>query len=220
MKIEILVENENFLVINKPAGVLSQKDQSKEPCVSDLLSQERGGAFLHPVHRLDRNTSGILVLAKSSSAAKTLSLGIQGNLWKKTYLALVKGNPGERGRIDLPLKKDESKNLSKVDPKGEPAVTEFQRIDFNGSMSLVKIDLLTGRSHQIRVHFSHLGHALIGDRKYGKKPWSELAGRPLLHAHELEFEFSGKPYKIHCPIPKDFRDFLDKVGNFQKPKTY
>lgn len=220
MKISVLEENEHFLAVDKPAGVLSQKDKSKEACISDILLRERGSTFLHPVHRLDRNTSGILVLAKSSSAAKMLSEGIQGNHWKKIYLALVKGNPGEKGRIDLALKKDEAKNISKVDPTGEPASTEFQRIDFNGSMSLVKINLLTGRSHQIRVHFSHMGHALIGDRKYAKKPWSELANRPLLHAYELDFRFLEKAYAIRCPIPVDMKEFLRKVGGFQSIPTY
>jgi 23S rRNA pseudouridine1911/1915/1917 synthase len=82
-------------------------------------------------------------------------------------------------------------------------------------MSLVKIRLHTGRSHQIRVHFSHAGFPLVGDRKYGKKPWSELCERPLLHAFALKFPYEGKNYAYQTTPPKDFLEFLKKVGGFQ-----
>lgn len=216
MKIEILEENDSFLVANKPAGVLAQKDKSGDPDLAELLQRIKKRNFLHPVHRLDRNTSGILVLAKSPEAARILSAGIQEDNWKKVYLAVTKGNPGGAGQFDFPLAKDENKNQTKVDPKGESALTEFNTLSFNGSMSLVKIRLYTGRSHQIRVHFSHAGFPLIGDRKYGKKPWSELAARPLLHAYELSFPFAGKISSFRASPPVDFQDFLKKVGGFQE----
>ncbi len=216
MKIEILEENDSFLVANKPAGVLSQKDKSGDPDLAELLQKTKKRNFLHPAHRLDRNTSGILILAKSPEAARTLSGSMQEDTWVKVYLAVTKGNPGKEGKFAFPLAKDENKNQTKVDPKGDNALTEFNTLAFNGSMSLVKIRLHTGRSHQIRVHFSHAGFPLIGDRKYGKKPWSELAVRPLLHAYELSFPFGGKLNSFQASPPSDFHEFLKKVGGFQE----
>jgi RluA family pseudouridine synthase len=218
---EILEKNTDFIVVNKPAGILSQKDKSGDEDVAQLLKKqlEKSGStipFLHPVHRLDRNTSGILVLALNPNAAKSLSEGIQSDEWEKIYLAIVKGDPGEKGEFQQPLKKNEKLNKSFVSADGDSAHTEFQRIQKVGSMSLVKVKLHTGRSHQIRAHFAEAGHSLVGDRKYGKKPWSELFARPALHAHKLKFSFQEKIFSIECPLAKDMEDFLKKVNGNTK----
>jgi RluA family pseudouridine synthase len=213
MKSWILFNGEDYLAVSKPAGVLSQKDKSGDKDLAAILKKEleKGGAkipFLAPVHRLDRNTSGLLLLARTSAAAKRLTEWMQEGKIRKTYLAVVKGDPGESGRYDFPLWKDEKKNQSFVRASGDEALTEFKRLEKMGSTSLVEVRLRTGRSHQIRAHFAHAGHALIGDRKYGKKPWSEIFHRPALHAFRLELPGA----KIECPPPEDMKELHAKLG--------
>lgn len=213
MKSWILHTEKGFYVVNKPAGVLSQKDKSGEDDLAGLIKKdlEKKGEkvpFLAPVHRLDRNTSGLLILARNAEAARELTDWLQNGEIQKTYLAIVKGDPGMSGRYDFPLKKDEKKNQSFVKPGGDETLTEFKRIQKMGSSALVEVNIITGRSHQIRAHFSHAGHALIGDRKYGKKPWSEIFTRPALHAHRLVLP----GLNIECPLPEDMQALLKKLG--------
>lgn len=204
----ILHEGEGFLVVNKPAGVLSQKDKSGDADLAELLQRDLKLPFLAPVHRLDRNTSGLIVLAKTPEAARALTDKLKRKDIRRTYLAIAKGDPGESGRYEWRLRKNEKTNEVFVDPKGEEAVTEFTREKKMGNSSLVRVRLLTGRSHQIRVHFAHAGHALLGDRKYAKKPWSEIFARPALHAYELEID--GEVFT--APLPQDMRELLKKLG--------
>jgi RluA family pseudouridine synthase len=214
MKSWILHTEPGFYVVNKPAGVLSQKDKSGEEDLAGLVKKdlEKKGEkvpFLAPVHRLDRNTSGLLILARSANAAAKLTDWLQAGEIRKTYLAIVKGDPGESGRYDFPLRKDEKKNQTFVKLGGDEALTEFKRLQKMGSSSLVEVNIITGRSHQIRAHFSHTGHALLGDRKYGKKPWSEIFTRPALHAHRLEIPHG---LTVECPLPEDMQVLLKKMG--------
>jgi RluA family pseudouridine synthase len=208
MKSWILFDSPGFLVVNKPAGVLSQKDKSGADDLAALLQKDLNLPFLAPVHRLDRNTSGLILLAKTPEAARDLTDKLRKKEIQRTYLAVVKGDPGESGRFEYRLRKNEKTNEVFVDPKGDEAVTEFRREKHFGNSSLMRIRLLTGRSHQIRVHFAHAGHALLGDRKYAKKPWSEIFPRPALHAAELEV--NGRAFT--APIPQDIQDLLAKLG--------
>lgn len=209
MKNWIVHEAPGFLVIDKPAGVLSQKDKSGDEDLAEILQKELRLPFLAPVHRLDRNTSGLILLAKDSTTARALTDQLQAKKIRREYLAIVKGDPGESGRFEFRLRKNEKTNEVFVDPKGDEAVTEFEREQKMGNSSLVRVRLLTGRSHQIRVHFSHAGHALLGDRKYAKKPWSEIFGRPALHSAELVVE--GRTFR--ASLPQDMRELLKKLGN-------
>jgi 23S rRNA pseudouridine1911/1915/1917 synthase len=213
----ILHREEGFYVVEKPAGVLSQKDKSGAPDLASLLKRQlesRGEkvAFLAPVHRLDRNTSGLLILARNSESASELTELLKQGQIEKTYLAIVKGDPAERGRYDQPLRKDERKNQSFVDPAGDKALTEFSRIKRLGNSSLLEVRIHTGRPHQIRAHFAHGGHALLGDRKYGKKPWSEIFSRPALHAHRLVIPWAGQLIRVESPLPADMKELLVKLG--------
>lgn len=218
MKFDLVYETEKFVAVNKPAGVLSQKDKSGEDDLAALLSKEwkREGKrvdFLAPVHRLDRNVSGLILLAKTSAGAKELSVWLVEGKINRTYLAIAKGDPGESGKFEFRLKKDSATNQVRVTNDGEEAITQFTRLQKLGNSSLMKVCLLTGRSHQIRVHFSHAGHALIGDKKYAKKPWSEIFHRPALHATELEMPGeNGKVLQLRATTPKDFTDLLAKLG--------
>jgi RluA family pseudouridine synthase len=210
----------DFFVVNKPAGILAQKDKSGAEDLADRLKKdlERRGEkvpFLAPVHRLDRNTSGLILLARSPVAAKALTDVIRQGRLEKTYLAVVKGDPGESGTYDFPLKKDERTNQVTVSGSGSEALTEFQRIRKMGSTSLVEVRLHTGRPHQIRAHFAAAGHCLLGDRKYGKKPWSEIFSRPALHSYRLvvpEVKGRWERLQVEAPLPADMRELLSKLG--------
>lgn len=201
------------MVVNKPAGVLSQKDKSGDHDLAALLQAEFAktiGAlpFLAPVHRLDRNTSGLIILAKTAAAAAELTDALKSKEIVRRYLAVVKGDPGESGSYEFRLRKNEKTNEVFVDPKGDEAVTRFSRVESYGNSCLMRVQLETGRSHQIRVHFSHAGHALLGDKKYAKKPWSEIFGRPALHSAELEWG----SLKLRAPLPKDMLELISKLS--------
>lgn len=211
----IVFEDEHLLVLNKPAGLLSQEDGSPAPAAAPLLKElrKRGGkplAFLAPVHRLDRNTSGALILAKTPAAAAKLTEAMKAGNVSRTYVAVVKGDPGERGSFDFPLKKDPRTNEVSVHPSGQAALTHFIRKEKRGPVSLVEVRLETGRSHQIRVHFSHAKHALVGDKKYAPRPWNDLFHRPALHAVCIEFTHPAKntAITVDCPLEADLRELL------------
>lgn len=210
----IVWENPDALVLNKPAGLLSQKDKSGVPDAADLLKKELGLSFLAPVHRLDRNSSGLLLLAKNSSAAAKLTENLKEREIQRSYLAIVKGDPGEKGTIDAPLSKDEDRNETSVETTGKEAITHFVRRERMNAASLVEVTLETGRSHQIRAHMAHIKCCLIGDRKYGKKPWSEIFSRPALHAFRLIFPnpASGSLERVEVPLPGDMQELLKKLG--------
>jgi len=214
LKIPILLRKTDFLAVDKPAGVLSQKDKSGEEDLASLLKKQEGiQGFLAPVHRLDRNTSGLLILALNSGGADILTKLLKEGKVRKKYIALVKGDPGESGTYEFPLSKDEAENKATHDEEGgKEAITHYKRLAFYGNSSLVEVEIETGRSHQIRAHFSLAGHALIGDRKYAKKPWSEIFERPALHAQKLSFPWKGEDLEIEAPIPQSLELLLQKLG--------
>jgi len=211
--IEIIAETSDALVVNKPAGLLSQPDRSGDKDISAILKSELNLEFLAPVHRLDRNTSGCLILAKSSAAASFLAKAIKEGKVRRIYHAIVKGAPSEQGEINAPLEKNERQNRSFVSAKGKEAVTHFVRLKKWGATSLVEVRLATGRSHQIRAHFAHIGCPLIGDKKYAAKPWSDIYTRPALHAFSVEFPCSsaGEVKKVSCAVPDDFRRLMERL---------
>lgn len=212
----VIFEDESVLAVNKPAGLLSQGDKSGDEDLAAFVKRTLGRkGFLAPVHRLDRNTSGIILLAKSPVAAKELTDLIQSGELKREYLAVVKGDPGENGAFHFPLRKDESKNQVFVDPKGQEAETRFERLQKLGNSSVVKVNIITGRSHQIRVHFAHAGHALLGDKKYAKKPWSEIFHRPALHAWKLLMPKKEGDVLLEARVPEDLQDLIRRLGGTQ-----
>ena len=214
MKSWVLYHGQGYLVVNKPAGVLSQRDKSGDEDLATLLNQELKLPFLAPVHRLDRNTSGLILLATDSATAKALTDQLQANEIEKTYLAIAKGDPGPAGTYDQPLRKDEARNQSFVHPKGDKALTHFTQLQKLGNSSLMEVRIETGRPHQIRAHFAHAGHALLGDRKYGKKPWSEIFGRPALHSARLKLADpkTRQVKEFKAGLPDDMRQLLLKLG--------
>ena len=210
--IPVLYEDEDIVVINKPAGVLTHAKGgiSQEHTVADMLqplttfasNTNRAGI----VHRLDRETSGVLVGARTPAAAEFLQKQFAQRTTKKTYIAIVEGVPKHtEALIDLPIGRSPAKpSTFRVDPKGKSAQTTYYVLDVQNDKSLVKLQPKTGRTHQLRVHMAHIGHPIVGDIVYGKS-----AQRMFLHAYQLELTApNGERMTFTAPIPEEFlRDF-------------
>lgn len=178
-KLNIIYEDNHLLVVEKPSNTPVQEDSSKDIDMLTLLKEYRkinenkpGETFIGLVHRLDRPVSGIMVFAKTSKAASRLSDQIRQNTFHKTYLAVIQGTITPKGKLEDYLIKNEKKNISYVTTKekGKYSALEYQVLSTKDNLSLVEINLITGRSHQIRVQFSSRNHPLIGDSKYGHNP--------------------------------------------------
>ena len=215
----ILYEDRDIIVIDKSAGLLTVKaTYEKEKTAHHILTTYiRKGCLkskkeLFVVHRLDRDTSGVLVFAKSFEAKENLKL--QWKNVKKKYLAVVHGILTEKnGTITSYLAENDDYEVSSVkDPgKGELAKTRYKVIKEAKKFSLLEIELLTGKKNQIRVHFSEKGHPLVGDDKYGKK--GEPKSRLALHSHYLTFKHphSGKELTFEAEVPVFFKSFFDNI---------
>lgn len=181
IEIKILYEDNHLLVVEKPPNMLSQEDKTGDADMLNLLKADikkrynkAGNVYLGLVHRLDRPVGGVMVFAKTSKSASRLSDQIRLREFGKKYLAIVHGSfKKAHGRLEDYLLKDSSTNTVRVvdssDDRALKAVLEYDVIGESSHLSLVKINLLTGRPHQIRVQFAHSGHPLYGDRKYGKE---------------------------------------------------
>ena len=188
----IIYEDNHLLVVEKKINVPTQEDNTKDKDLLTILKEyikekynKPGNVYLGLVHRLDRPVGGIMVFARTSKAASRLSEQVRNKTFKKTYNAVVIGNIENAGKLKDNLLKDEKKNIVKVDKNGKEAILNFKKIDFKDNMSLVEINLETGRSHQIRVQMSHYGYPLFGDQKYNKT--AKVGEQIALFAKKIEF---------------------------------
>ena len=216
--INVLYEDNHLLVVEKPINIPVQADSSED---LDLLTKLKnylkdkynkpGNVYLGLVHRLDRPVGGIMVFAKTSKAASRLSEQVRKNEIKKTYYAVLEGKAKEYDHLVDKLLKDEKNNISKVDSKGKEAILDYELIEYKDSFSLVKIDLKTGRSHQIRVQFSSRDLPLYGDQKYNKN--AKVGEQIALFARELEFMHpvtkEKLKFSLELPNRKPFKIFID-----------
>lgn len=216
----VLVEGPDWLVINKPSGLAVHGGSGVKIGLIEALRQVREDLdFLELVHRLDRDTSGCLLLAKSRPALLTLNESLKQHRMDKRYLALVAGRwPARRDFISARLERFELANGERrvrVDPAGKMARTRFAVREAFAGATLVEAEPITGRTHQIRVHAVHAGHPLLGDDKYGTREGGALAARLglsrlFLHAAALSFPEpnSGRPVQIKAPLPDDLEAVL------------
>jgi len=217
--IEILDETSDFLVLNKPAGICVHHPPINEYTIVDFLEDHLGfdlpARLYRPgiVHRLDRQTSGVMVTAKSDRGMDSLLEQFETRQVEKIYYALVSGVPSENeGRLDCRLKYSKKKWRSVVDDDGERAITDWSVVEELGIIALVRFRIHTGRRHQIRAHMEYLGHPILGDYRYGFKPLHGLKQIPfrfMLHSYRLSFKDPQTETRMSwiAKLPFDFAVF-------------
>ena len=217
--IEVLYEDANWLLVAKPAGLTSVPGPSnREDTLVNRVKYylERNGrknVVPHIITRLDRYTSGVVLLAKHSFAQGLIDKQVSNHEFDKRYYAIVAGQvTKQHGLIEAPLKRKEGENFQIVSPDGRQAVTEYWLKANLAGGSLVEVKLHTGRTHQIRVHFQSKGHPLLGDELYGG-PLDMGIERQALHAYHLAFNdpFTNKPLVVEAPLPSDMKSVLAKL---------
>jgi 23S rRNA pseudouridine955/2504/2580 synthase/23S rRNA pseudouridine1911/1915/1917 synthase len=238
MKIDELViyEDENVVAVNKPSGLLTIPDREGVNGLRNLLQEKYGNIFT--VHRLDKDTSGIVVFAKNEGMHKHLSLQFENRETKKIYYGLVLGSPAQKtGVINEPLAEHPvKKGMMCIYKKGKESITEFEVLENFRLFSWVQFHILTGRTHQIRVHSKHIGNPVVCDPLYGdgkpvlisqlKKTYNlkkeEEGERPILnrlalHAAQLSFKgMKGENFTLEAPLPKDLKAVLNQLNKWKK----
>lgn len=218
--LKVLYEDNHIIVVIKPYNIPSQSDKTNDIDMLSLVKeyikekyQKPGNVYVGLVHRLDRPVGGIMVFAKTSKAASRLSESIRNKSFSKTYLAVVNGKfEKQNGVLENYLWKDEALNMSKVvgkDKKGAKlARLTYEVLAEKNDLSLVKINLETGRHHQIRVQFSNAGHSLYGDQKYGK---GSMEKQIALWAYRLEFKHPVKDEIMKFEALPEKNDVFDEL---------
>lgn len=238
--IEIIFTHEHFFIINKPANLLVHQTEvaTTEPTVVDwLLSNhyelQNVGAPERPgiVHRLDRETSGLLIIPRTNYAHMIFGDMFKKRMISKTYWAVVQGHPSTQGSINLSIGRHpamrkkmtthiphdaslsctNSQKLAREEAGIRPALTHYKVLEYFESHSLLEVKPVTGRTHQIRVHCTAIGHPLEGDYLYGTP--SKLIERHALHAHSIAFNFQNKSFEFSAEIPQDFKQLLSVLKN-------
>lgn len=209
MELRILYEDPALIFIDKPPGLVVQRRmfEPDEPCLHDLVRRHTSPAFL--MQRLDRGTSGVIFFSKRADVNARLTRQFQRKRIRKTYLAICEGALAERRTIDAPIARVGTITFG-VREDGKRAVTHVTPVASSTAGSVVEIALETGRTHQIRVHLSAIGHPVAGDWLYGEPN----GGRPMLHAAALEMTHpsTGQVLRVAAPVPDDFREEAKRRG--------
>ena len=231
--VSIIFENEDFIAVNKSAGMLTIPDRHDETQLSlyKILSQQYGKIFI--VHRLDRDTSGLVLFAKNEITHKYLSQLFEKRNIEKIYLGIIRGSlPNIIGSIDEPIAEHPfRKGEMAINKKGKPSLTEYKVLEDYGIYSVAQFNIHSGRTHQIRVHMKFAGHPIACDPVYGygkpillssfKKKYNLSKGeeeeRPILnrlalHSHKLNFkDANNNVYALEAPVPKDIKALLQQL---------
>jgi 23S rRNA pseudouridine955/2504/2580 synthase len=226
----VITENDRLIVVNKPAGIAVHGGSGVSFGIIEALRAARPEETLELVHRLDRDTSGCLLVARKPAALRVLHALMRDGQVEKGYLALVKG-PWDLGkkRIDVPLNTEGrvgGERTVRVQMGGKSAVSTFSPVQFFRNVaSTVEVDLDTGRTHQIRVHAAHVGHPVAGDDKYGDREFNarmreQGLTRMFLHAHRISFDWpNGGDFSASAPLPADLAAVLDALGESTSPRS-
>jgi 23S rRNA pseudouridine1911/1915/1917 synthase len=223
--IKVLFEDDDAIAVVKPAGLLTHPTEAKEKDtlvarVSAYVAKRRSGrGYLSVVHRLDKDTSGILVFAKSRRGLVTLQAQLRAHTMERVYTAIVEGSPtGERGVYDAPLvadRGDRRRGTAKEGEEGLAAVTEWRVTERLGIATRVEARLKTGRTHQVRIHFAEAGHPLVGEPVYRdarRPPFPIAFPRQALHAGRLGFSApGGETVTLEAPLPPDMEKLLEEL---------
>ena len=216
--IDILYENEDLLVVNKPPFMVCHPTRSHQTgtlanAVLYYFKETGENAIVRLVNRLDMNTSGIVIIAKNQYAHMFLSKEMQQGNFKKHYKALVSGRVEKAfGTLDLPIYRPLEDSIKRiVDERGQRSITHYRVLEASDSMSFLELSLETGRTHQIRVHLSYLGHPILGDTLYGQEQ-PELIERQALHAFEVQFvnPRTSELLTIEAKLPEDMDCLVKK----------
>ncbi|HWF99918.1 MAG TPA: RluA family pseudouridine synthase [Steroidobacteraceae bacterium] len=226
----IVQETDRLLVLDKPAGIAVHGGSGISFGVIEALRALKPDEPLELVHRLDRDTSGCLLVARDSATLRTLHALLREGQCDKRYLVLLAGkwDLGQK-RIDVPLRTDTrvgGERTVRADASGKPSISEFRPVQFFGkTATLMEVALHTGRTHQIRVHATYAGHPVAGDEKYGDKAFNarmrELGlARMFLHAHSMSFEWpnGGATFSASAPLPSELSAVLDRLQSQRKSK--
>jgi len=230
----VLFEDKVLLAVRKPAGIAVHPNAPGwetnpkaallgEPTLVSMIYAARpemakgGIERLGLVHRLDRDTSGLMLLAKTAEVQEELKTGFRERLMEKTYIGAVTGIPPKKGSIDAPIGRASGFKKIKVWEYGREALTEYEVTEKGKGCALLAIHPRTGRTNQIRIHLAHIGHPIIGDKLYGGRP----AARMLLHSLSLVFKHpvTGKKTKLQAPLPEDFKKTWEEAKGKKAEKA-
>lgn len=230
--ISVIYENEDILILNKPAGILTQKAEWNDLSLNEwmigyllhqeVITDETLNTFKPSVqNRLDRNTSGLVLCGISLRGSQLLSRMIHDRTIRKVYAAIVKGKIMKPGILTGSLVKDEKQNKVTIsDSKGKDIITSYRPVTFGKDFTYLEIELITGKTHQIRAHMASIGHPILGDPKYGDLQWNQYyrkklgIQRQLLHAYRVDFPKMCEPFcqlsntEWVAPLPDDMREVM------------
>jgi 23S rRNA pseudouridine955/2504/2580 synthase/23S rRNA pseudouridine1911/1915/1917 synthase len=236
----IIFENNDFVVVDKPSGLLSIPDREGDEVSLKRILKDKYGE-IYTVHRLDKDTSGLIVFAKNEETHKYLSQAFEERSVEKYYQGIVKGALNEKEKtIDAPIAQNTVKKTQMiVHKRGKPSVTDYRLLEEFRKYSLVEFRIYTGRTHQIRVHMQYIGHPIACDDIYGdgepvylssiKKNYhlskNELEEKPLLsrlalHAHRLSFIFNNEKFEFEAALPKDMSALIRQMRKLSQNKTH
>lgn len=221
MDIEVVYEDSDLIVVNKKPGMVVHPTKSYQSgtLANGLIYyfKEKGeNCIVRLVSRLDMDTSGLIIIAKNQFSHMALARDMNKDTFEKSYLAIVHGNMSEKmGAIDLPIYRPTDDSIKRVvDERGQQSITHFKVVESFKDAELVKLTLETGRTHQIRVHLTHLGHPLYGDILYGIEGDKEYISRQALHAYKLKFPHprTGKTIELEVGLPDDMLELIEKIN--------
>lgn len=219
--VRVIAQHPDYLVVFKPAGLMVHKPHANATdvtLVDWLLATYPDlrivGVADRPaiIHRLDKDTSGLLLIPRTNHAHMVFGKLFRSRKVEKTYLAIVKGHPDRQGTIDFAIGRDPVHKHKMIhlpaSGKARDALTHYRVLAYYPTYSLLEVRIVTGRTHQIRVHCAAMGHSVLGDSVYGQA--SPLIGRQALHAHRIAFEYEGESFRYECPVPEDMQQLIDK----------